>query len=265
MAFEDKIENLYLKVWKAVILCVATAALIAAIAAAAAAINGLFVDAPYPPVEVSPEDRGEVLLQELSLENFKEADAQAAEPAKARNPQPSREPGIVPGDSLRRISSNLDNYVKTAFPRSSPIREATEWNVKHVMKELKLKDDGQLKLYLTTLEALSADLAKTGGEQAVLPEDKRINPHKMLRWHAETVQRTFQTVDQENAKLQKNYQQQLVDYANRHTRIMSYIGVAAGAVAIFVFTIFLFVIIRIERDLRAMAVASMATTKQLEG
>jgi hypothetical protein len=45
---------------------------------------------------------------------------------------------------------------------------------------------------------------------------------------------------------------------------MSYIGVAAGAVAIFVFTIFLFVIIRIERDLRAMALASMATTKQLE-
>lgn len=264
MAFDDKIETLYLRVWKSVILCVATAALIAAIAASAAAINGLFVDAPYPPAEMRPEDRSEALLQELSLENFKAFEALGGEPAKHHNPQPKREPDLVPGEALRRISINLDNYVKAAFPRSSPIREATEWNVKHVMKELKLKDEGDLKLYLATLEALSADLAKTGGEQAVLPEEKRINPHKMLRWHAETVQRTFEVVEQENAKRRRNYQQQLVDYANRHTRIMSYIGVAAGAVAIFVFTIFLFVIVRIERSLRAMAVASMATTKQLD-
>jgi hypothetical protein len=137
--------------------------------------------------------------------------------------------------------------------------------VRHVMKDLKLKDDDELRLYLATLETLSADLAKSGREQAALPEERRIDPYLLLRWHAETMQRAFQTVHQENARLQKSYQQRLIDYENRHTRIVSYIGVAAGAVAIFVFTIFLFVIIRIERDLRAMALASMATTKQLEG
>jgi hypothetical protein len=264
MPFEDKIENLYLKVWKMVILCVATAALIAAIAASVAAINGVLVEAPYPPVEAKSEDRGQALLEELSIEKFRKADAQARGPAKLDNPAPKSGIGIVAGDSLRKISTNLDNYVRRAFPSSTPVPEATEWNVRHVMKDLKLKNDVQTELYLTTLEALSAELAKTGGEQAALPEDQRIDPNRMLRWHAETVQRAFQTVDQENAQLQKTYQQKLIDYANRHTRIMSYIGVAAGAVAIFVFTIFLFVIIRIERDLRAMAVASMATTKQLE-
>lgn len=264
MAFEDKIENLYVKVWKAVILCVATAALVAAIAASVAAVNGLFVDAPYPPVEVRAEDRGEALLQQLSIDNFKAADSRPEGAGKRGNPERISGPGIVVSDSLRRISTNFDDYIKTAFPRSSPIREATEWNVKHVMKDLKLKDDAELRLYLSTLEALSAELAKSGVAQAALPEETRLDPHKMLRWHAETVQRAFQAVDQENARQQKSYQQKLVDYANRHTRIMSYIGVAAGAVAIFVFTIFLFVIIRIERDLRAMAVASMATTKQLE-
>jgi hypothetical protein len=264
MGFEDKIESLYLKVWKAVILCVATAALIAAIAASAAAINGLFVEAPYPPVEVKPEDRGDTLLRELSIARFKEARAQSQGAATRDSARPKGSAGAVMSESLRSISTNLDGYVRTAFSPSSPVPEATEWNVKQVMKDLKLKNDEQLRLYLSTLEALSADLAKTGGEQAALPEEQRIDPHKMLRWHAETVQRAFQTVEQENAKLQKSYQQKLIDYENRHTRIMSYIGVAAGAVAIFVFTIFLFVIIRIERDLRAMALASMATTKQLE-
>ena len=129
---------------------------------------------------------------------------------------------------------------------------------------LRLRNETQLRLYLSSLEALSADLAKAGRAQAALPEDRRMDPYRLLRWHAETVQRAFQGIDQENARLQKSYQQKLIDYENRHTRIMSYIGLAAGAVAIFVFTIFLFVIIRIERDLRAMAVASMATTKQLE-
>lgn len=267
MAFADKVENLYLKIWRTLVLCVATTALIAAVAASAFAINGLFVAAPYPPVEINAEDRGAALQQALSIENFRNSEArvQGRQPAKHGNPKREDAAGAAINDALRKISMNLDNYVKTAFPKDSPIREATEWNVKHTMKELKLNNDGKLKLYLSTLEALSADLAKLGGEQAVLPEDRRINSHDVLRWHAETVQQTFQAVDRENEKLQKVYQQQLVDHANRHTRIMSYIGVAAGAVTIFVFTILLFVIIRIERDLRMMAIASMATAKQLEG
>jgi hypothetical protein len=265
MAFEDKIESLYLSVWKTVILCVATAALIAAIAASAAAINGLFVEAPHPPVERKPEDRDDTLLRQISIAKFKEAHAQSTSAAKRDTTRPNGDGSTGVSESIRTISTNLDNYVKTAFPPSAPIPEAMEWNVRHVMKDLKLKDDDELRLYLATLETLSADLAKNGREQAALPEERRIDPHRLLRWHAETMQRAFQTVHQENARLQKSYQQRLIDYENRHTRIVSYIGVAAGAVAIFVFTIFLFVIIRIERDLRAMALASMATTKQLEG
>ena len=265
MPFEDRIENLYLKVWKAVILCVATVALIAAIGASVAAINGLFVEAPHPPPQVKPEDRGDALRQAVSIDKFQQADPRAPGAATRDNPGPNSGPGMAISDSLRKISSTLDNYIRSAFPPTSPIPEATEWSVRHVMKDVKLRNEAQLRLYLASLEALSAELAKAGSAQAVLPEDRRMDPYRLLRWHAETVQRAFQAVDQENAKLQKSYQQKLIDYENRHTRIMSYIGLAAGAVAIFVFTIFLFVIIRIERDLRAMAVASMATTKQLEG
>ncbi|HET6493447.1 MAG TPA: hypothetical protein VFG44_10800 [Burkholderiales bacterium] len=265
MPFEDRIENLYLKVWKAVVLCVATIALIAAIGASAAAINGLFVEAPPPPPQVKPEDRGDALRQAVSIDKFQQADPRAPGAAARDNPGPKSGAGIAISESLRKISNNLDDYIKGAFPPTSPIPEATEWSVRHVMKDVKLRNDAQLRLYLSSLEALSAELAKAGSAQATLPEERRMDPYRLLRWHAETVQRAFQAVDQENAKLQKSYQQKLIDYENRHTRIMSYIGLAAGAVAIFVFTIFLFVIIRIERDLRAMAVASMATTKQLEG
>ena len=263
MPFEDRIENLYLKVWKAVILCVASAALIATIGASAAAINGLFVEAPHPPVEVKPEEREDALREAVSIEKFREADAQAGSATRDHS-APKSGAGIVTGDSLRKISNNLDNYIRSAFPPTAPIPEATEWSVRQVMKDMKLRNEAQLRLYLSSLEALSAELAKTGSGQAMLPEGRRMDPYRLLRWHADTVQRAFQAVDQENAKVQKNYQQKLIDYENRHTRIMSYIGLAAGGVAVFVFTIFLFVIIRIERDLRMMAVASMATTKQLE-
>jgi hypothetical protein len=264
MPFDDRIESLYLRVWKTVILCVASVALIAAIWAAAAAINGLLVEAPHPPLEIKLEDRGDDLRQRVSIEKFRQADPQTSDTATREHPGPQSGSGIALGEALRTISSNLDSYIRSAFPPTSPIPEATEWSVRHVMKDVKLRNETQLRLYLSSLEALSADLAKAGRAQAALPEDRRMDPYRLLRWHAETVQRAFQGIDQENARLQKSYQQKLIDYENRHTRIMSYIGLAAGAVAIFVFTIFLFVIIRIERDLRAMAVASMATTKQLE-
>ena len=264
MRIEDGIENLYVRVWRVLMLCVATAAIVTAVAAAAAAVNGLLVDPPQPPAEVKPEDRDETLQQTLSLEKFRLADRPTPPPwpAEAR---PSRGGnGVEVGEALRVISRNLDDYVKTAFAPIVPVPEATLWSVSRLMASLDLKSDAEMRLYLTTLVSLSEQLARTGPEQARLPEERRMDPHRMLRWHADGVERLIRTTRQENENLKKVYEQRLAGYASRNTRVMAYAGMAAGALAVFVFSVFLFVIIRIERDLRTMAVASVATTRRLE-
>lgn len=264
MSFEDRIENLYLKVWRAVILCVATVALIAAVVASAIAVNGLMVDPPLPPSQLKPDER-DGALQGLTLEKFRLADRGGPAPWPTETPAPRSDGGDANGEALRRIARNFDEYVKAAYPSVTPVPEATEWTVSQFMKGLALKSDAERRLYLATLEPLSGELARAGAEQARLPVGRRIDPHRVLRWHADNVQQTLQSLAQENEKLKNVYEQRLTDYANRHTRIMSYFGMAAGALAIFVLSILLFVIIRIERDLRMMAVASLATTRRLEG
>jgi hypothetical protein len=265
MALEDKIESLYLSIWRGVVLSIATIALIVAALASFAAVNGLFQREPYRPVAVKIEDRNAALKEELSLDSFKNSETSGffEQPAKDRKPDSGRSLNSLINESLRKISENLDRYVQTAFPGRSPNRAATTANVKNMMKELKLANDVHVKFYLSTLETLSQELTKLGSEQANLAEEKRITPDRLLRWHAETVQGALQAIDQENEKLQRAYQQQVVDYANNRSRIVSYISVAAGALALFVFTVFLFLIIKIERDLKMMAVASTLTSKQL--
>ncbi|HJQ61285.1 MAG TPA: hypothetical protein VJ834_00365 [Burkholderiales bacterium] len=264
MPIEDRIENLYLKVWRAVVLCVATAALAAAVFASAAAINGLLVEPPHPPAELKPEEGDETLRQTLTLQRFSLAERGASPPWPTDNPGPRSDGEAATDETLRRIAHNIDKYVKAAFPPSSPVPQSTEWAISYLMKRIEFKNDAERRFYLTTLESLSEQLARAGPEQAQLPEERRIDAHRVLRWHAENVQHALNGVHYENEKLQKAYQQRVSDYTNRNTRIIGYISVAVGALAIFVFSIFLFVIIRIERDLRTMAIASVATTRRLE-
>ena len=263
MSFEGGIENLYLKVWRAVVLCVATAALVAAVVAGAAAVNGLIAEPPLPPAQLKPGDRDAGLLQALTLEKFRLAEHGGSAPwPDTSSPRSGGEAAL--GDALRRITRNIDAYVKAAFPSVTPVAEATEWAVEQRMKSLALKSDAERRLYLATLEPLSEQLAQAGPEQSKLPVGRRIDPHDMLRWHAASVQQFLRSIEHENETLKNVYEQRLTDYANRQTRVIGYIGIAGGALAIFVASIFLFVIIRIERDLRTMALASLATTRRLE-
>lgn len=262
MKFEDRIERLYLGIWKTIVLCIATAAMIAAVLASAAAVNGLLASAPYPPAEVKPDESRQALHQALTLDRFRLAEARASLPWQTEAASHSGGE-FAYTDAVQRIAGNLDTYVKNAFPPVMPVPEATQWNIRHLMNNLDFKNQTERQVYLGTLEALTAQLAKIGPEQALLPEERRIDPHRVLNWHAERVQRTFSDTAQENARLRKVYQDRLADYAHDQARTSSFIAVAAGAAAIFVLAIFLFVIIRIERDLRTMAAASLATAKQL--
>lgn len=266
MALEDKIENLYLHVWRGIVLFIATAALIVAVVASVAALNGLFAKQPYRPAPAKLEERSEALKQELSIENFRNFEAGKSEkPAeKETNPNSDRSFANLVNETLHRTSGNLEKYAQSAFPGSSTNREALRGSLKNLMKEFALTDEAKVRLYLSSLERLTEDLARVGVVQGMLPEDKRITADRLLRWHAETVQRTVESVERENEKLWQTYQQQMSDYANGRARIFSYVVVGAGAFLVFVFTVFLFVVIRIERDLKTMAVASMLTTKQLQ-
>lgn len=266
MALEDKIENLYLHIWRGIVLFIATAALIVAVVASVAGLNGLFAREPYRPAPAKLEERSEALKQELTIESFRNFEAGKGEQPgeKNRNTNPDREFAALVNDTLNKTSNNLEKYVQSAFPGRSVSRETLRGHVKNLMKEYALNDEAKVRLYLSSLERLSEELARLGVVQGMLPEEKRITTDRLLRWHAETVQRTLDSVDRENEKHWQTYQQQLTDYAHSRTRILGYVVVAAGAFLVFVFTVFLFVVIRIERDLKTMAVASMLTTKQLQ-
>jgi hypothetical protein len=258
-----RLENIYLGIFKTVVLCMAAAALIAAVVAGAVAVNGLLASAPYPPAQIKPDERSRALQQAVTLDRFRLTEARASIPWWGENASHSGSE-FAYTDAVQRISSNLDDYVESAFPPAVPVPEATQWSVKHIMKDLELAGDAELRLYLGTLESLSAQLARIGPEQALLPEERRIDPHRVLAWHADRVQRTLRDLDRENARLQQVYQQRLADYAHQQSRTGNYAGIAAVAMAVFIFAIFLLVMVRIERDLRTMAAASLATTKQLE-
>jgi len=262
MALDERIESIYLNVWKGLVLLIATIALIVAIAASGFAINGFSTAQPFRPVEIKIGDRNELVEQNLSLDSFRIAGTSGEPTGNPASPASSLDDSMAP--ALKNISENLAHYVRTAYPGRSPNPEIIRVNVRNILKDLKLKNDADARFYFSSLEKLSGELAKAGAEEALLPEAKRIHSGPLLRWHARTVQQLLQAVDQDNHKLKENYRQQVVDYTKSHAKILSYVAVAASSFAIFVFTVFLFVIIKIERHLNSMAVASTLTTKQLE-
>lgn len=265
MQIEHSVERGSSRIWTLVLIAVAAASLIGAFAASAAAVRGMLAEPPLPPAELKPEYPKQALLPALSLERFKLTERGGPAPWPESAPGTGSADAPAGPDALQRISRNVDDYIKSAFPPVVPIPEATQWDVSRVMQSLNLKNDAEERMYLGTLEALSEELARSGPEQAKLPEARRIDPHRVLRWHADSVRRLLRSVDNENARLQKLYTERLRDYAARNARSVLYIAVAAGAIAVFLFTLFLFIIVRIERDLHTMALASLATTRRLEG
>jgi hypothetical protein len=255
-------DHVHRGIWKSLLLGLAAIALVAALIASALAINGLLAAVPQAPADLRPDGRGETLPQSLTLERFRLSEMRRTLPWKSEDaPQSGTDTAVF--ESLQRIARNLDSYVKNAFPPAAPLPEATEWSLAHVMKRLELKDDAEVKFYLGTLESLSSQLASVAPEQALLPVERRIDPNRVLSWHAERVQRVLSALEQDNARLQRSYQQRVVEYANRQARALTYAGIAAVAVFVFISALFLFFIIRIERDLHTMALASVATVKQL--
>lgn len=259
MAFEEKIENYYVKVWRGLIFFAATVALIVGIAASVAAINGLFDSAPGLLPEVKLKDRSDELKKMLSLDNFQKS--QRSEQERQAEKNRDRDPA---DQAVRKISENLASYLHVAFSENPPNREAIGANIRNTMRELGLDDDAKAGFYLSTLEQLSEELAKRGGGQVMLPEDKRIRVDRLMRWHAENVRQTLEKIDGENRELQQRYQQRQAAYVDGRNRILNYTIVAVGAFAVFVFAVFLFIIIRMERDFRMMAIVSKLTARQIE-
>jgi hypothetical protein len=255
-------DHVHRRVWKILLLGVAAIALVAALIAFALAINGLLTAVPQAPADLKPDERGERLQQSLTLERYRLSEARRALPWRSED-TPQSGSDVAVSESLQRIARNLDSYVRNAFPPATPVPEATDWSLNHVMKRLDLKEDAEVRFYLGTLESLSSQLASAGPEQALLPVERRIDPNRVLSWHAERVQRVLSMLEQDNARLQRSYQQRVVEYANRQARALAYAGMAAAGVFLFISALFLFFIIRIERDLHTMALASVATVKQL--
>jgi hypothetical protein len=265
MAMEDRIEGLYLNVWRGIVFFVATVSLLVAVVASLIAVGGLVGSTPTRPDTNKLEDRSDEIRKALSIERFRNAEADVTTRSAVKWKDASREIDEEQAneEALRKIVDNLDSYNRAAFPERHPNREIIRLTVRNLVSDPKLAPQSHRALYLSSLESLTADLAKTGAAQAQVPEDRRMDADRLVRWHADILRRALRTVEQDNATLEHRYQRQLTDYANRHTRVLSYAGVAAGAFTIFVLTVFLYLVIKIERDLKMMAVASMVTTRQL--
>ena len=261
MAVEERIERLYLNVWKVAVLCIGAVALIVAVVTALIAVGGLFGTAPERPLWSSAAMRIEGLRKELALDNFRGASQPGAARSHARGDDPER----TREEILRGIVDHLRSYSRTAYPDRIPYTaDVLRLTVRNYMSDRRLQPEENRELYLGTLATLSEELANAGSAQAQLPEDRRMDPLNVLRWHAEMVERALSAVDQENQQLDQRYQRQLKDFANRHTRVLSYAAVSAVAFAVFVLTVFLFVIVRMQRDLQTMALASMLTVRQMD-
>jgi hypothetical protein len=254
MALEDRIERAYLHLWRAVVLFVATASLLVAVAASFAAIGGLFGAVPPRPLWSRLAERGEELKRELVLENYREA-----QPTADGGSRETRHEEMV-----RRIVDNLDRYVRTAHPERTPDRGALAERVRKPLEEPRLQARAHRALYLTTLASLAQELARAAAAQAQLPVERRLEAERVLRWHADAVRRMLSALEEENQRLDARYQQDLAEYARRHTKVLSYSAIAGAAFFVFVLMVALFFVVKIQRDLHTMAHASLLTVRQLE-
>ena len=249
MSILNKVENVYLTILRLVVLTGATLALISAIILGVSAASKLLSSEPkdIDPVLVTPENTPK-------LDAFIASKNPAAQPPKEA--KKSKElGGETKNPDIDASVKNISQYIREVL-QGDP--EASKLRAFVMEKASKLPNQTQ-SAYFKSLNEFSAELLKKVAAQKAIVAAARasgqeadnasgfINLDEVLQWH---LVQFAEIVDKNNAEIaQKQLEHVLAKAAGTKE-----LYIAAGSFVTFLLVVFLFIIIKIERNLRGISV-----------
>lgn len=249
MSFLNKVENVYLTILRLVVLMGATLALISAIILGGSAASKLLSAEPKntDPVLVTPENTPK-------LDAFMASKNPAAQTPKEAKKSKELE-GETKNPDIDASVKNISQYIREVLqgdPDTSKLRAFV------VEKASKLPNKTQ-NAYLKSLNEFSAELLKKIAAQKTIVAAAQsagqepnnapgfIDLDEALQWH---LVQFAEIVDKNNAEIEQKQQEYILAKAAGTQELY----IAAGSFATFLLVVFLFIIIKIERNLRGTSV-----------
>ena len=253
MSILNKVENAYLTILRLVVLTGATLALISAVILGTSAASKLLSSEPKDaaPILVTPQNTPK--LDAFLASNKPEAHVQNK--VKGSN----KSEGKIQNPDLVASARNISQYVKDVFQGELAHNKALEIFIE---KSKALPEQTQ-NAYFKSASEFSAELLKKVVEQKALVATTReagqdveaapgfLNVDAALQWH---LVQFAEIVDKNNAEIAQKQQ----EYALAKATGTQELYIAAGSFGAFLFVVFLFIIIKIERNLRGVVVTREA-------
>lgn len=260
MSLANKLENTYLNILRYLILAVATISMIVVFIAGFMALSAAFSSPPREPVQVKLEDRFNKLNKGFNIKNFRNDNAsqseekpktQLQEQKSAPVEKPAEDPFLVLiRNRSEKIADNFASYMKIVQNTDSDKEQLQRYFLSYP-SNMRLKGDKNVyTFYFETLNSLSEELVKQAPEMAKLSDNKKIDPDKLLSWHLKQINQIIASVHEENDRRETEFKEKQVTYYKNKTSIYKYAITAASALGIFLCIIMLFVMVKIERNLR---------------
>jgi hypothetical protein len=257
MSLAKKLENTYLNILRYVILAIATISIIAVLITGFMALNAALSLPPKEPKQVKFEDKVNDLNKGITLENFKN-DNQPQQPQNQSQEQKKAPVEKSEEDQFRvfiktsagKIADNFITYAKTVSNVDMDKEQTEKVIMSYPFDKGLRRDKVVLTFYFETLISLSGELVKKAPEMAKLPEDKKIKPVIIMNWHLNRVNKAIRTVDEANLQRNAEFREKQGEYSMKKASIYKNVIMAGYAFGIFLFIIILFVMVKIERNLR---------------
>lgn len=257
MSLSNKLENAYLSILRYVILAVATISLVAVVIAGAMTLTAVLSKPPKAPDKIAFEDRAKDLKKGFTIEDFKKDDLPKA--GEAPSQKPADAPAEKPKDNqfrslirsnISKIADNVIAYQKAVYNIDLNKERVENFLANYPANTGIRQEKPVFAFYFETLLALSGDLAKQAPEMAKLPEEKKVNTDKLLEWHSKQVTKAVEAIDEAKAQRNTEFQKQQEAYIEKKTSIFTYAAFAGGAFGTFLIIVMLFIMVKIERNLR---------------
>lgn len=249
MSFLNKVENVYLTILRLVVITGATLALIAAIIFGSSAAGKLLRAEPQntDPVIVTPENSPKL---DVFAALKKQAEQSPQEAPKSRKLESE-----VKNPDIDAVVKNISQYIRDVYqfvPDSGKLRDIVTQRASVLPEETRnayfksLNEfSAELVKKIATQKAIVAAAQTAGQKPADLPGF--IDVDEAMDWHFSQFSKI---VDKRNADMEQKQKEYVLAKATGAQSLY----IAAGSFATFLLIIFLFIIIKIERNLRGISV-----------
>ncbi|PIX89634.1 MAG: hypothetical protein COZ31_01035 [Nitrospirae bacterium CG_4_10_14_3_um_filter_44_29] len=249
MSILNKVENAYLTILRLVVLTGATLALVSAIILGASAASKLLGSEPKDtdPVLVTPGNtpKLDTFLATSNPEAEQPKNAESSTTAKDKTTNPD----------LDAAANNLSKYVQDVFQGNLEVRKSREI----FLEKANVLPEKTQDAYFKSANGFSVELLKKIATQKTLVATARaayqepenvpgfINVDAALQWH---LVQFAAIIDKNNAEIEQKQQ----EYVLAKAEGMQELYMTAGSFVTFLLVVFLFIIIKIERNLRGISV-----------